>query len=135
MTKSHTLGPWRVGKAHSVVSDYPAPGIAGSDAVDFYGGHLICESANEGNAIRIVACFNACEGIGAEELVDIASTGGMLGPREDIARIAKQRNELAEALEKIAGFTLSQFVGPHDMALECVNTAIEALAKLEKEAA
>lgn len=32
------------------------------------------------------------------------------------------------ALERIAGFTLSQFMGPHDMALECVNVARAALA-------
>jgi hypothetical protein len=33
-----------------------------------------------------------------------------------------------QALERIAGFTLSQFMGPHDMALECVNVAASALA-------
>jgi len=34
---------------------------------------------------------------------------------------------LREALERIAGFTMSQFMGAHDMALECVNVAREAL--------
>ena len=51
------------------------------------------------NARRLVACWNACQGISTEELVDIANTGGMLGPREDITRIAGQRNELLEALK------------------------------------
>ena len=38
-----------------------------------------------------------------------------------------------EALKRIAGFTLSQFMGPHDMALECVNVARDALAQPEQE--
>ena len=37
------------------------------------------------------------------------------------------KRELLEALEKIAGFTLSQFMGPNDMALECINTARAAI--------
>jgi hypothetical protein len=36
-----------------------------------------------------------------------------------------------EALDRIAGFTLSQFMGPHDMAFECVNVAASALAKID----
>ena len=135
MEKIHTNGPWRIGKAGTVVSDSPTPEINGSDCVDFYGGHLVCESVSEANASRIVACFNACEGITTEELVDIAKTGGMLGPREDIARIARQRDELAESLKKISSFTWSGFVGPYEMALECVSVAKEAVAKLNKDEA
>lgn len=40
---------------------------------------------------------------------------------------------LKDALERIAGFSLSQFVGPHDMALECVNVARAALSRPEPE--
>lgn len=43
-------------------------------------------------------------------------------------------DKLAEALRKIAGFALSQFMGPHDMALECVNVARAALAEHEAAA-
>jgi hypothetical protein len=42
--------------------------------------------------------------------------------------------ELLEALKLIAGFTLSnlyQFMGPHDMALECVNVARDVIKKAE----
>lgn len=52
------------------------------------------------NARRLVACWNACEGISTDELVQIADTGGMLGPREDVARIAAQRDELLAALRE-----------------------------------
>lgn len=45
------------------------------------------------NARRIVACVNACAGITTDELESIPSTGGMLGPREDVARIARERDE------------------------------------------
>lgn len=38
-----------------------------------------------------------------------------------------------EALKQIAGFTLSQFMGPHDMALACVDIAHKALAQPEQE--
>ena len=53
------------------------------------------------NARRLVACWNACQGISTEELVDIANMGGMLGPHDDIVRIAGQRNEMGEALSEL----------------------------------
>jgi hypothetical protein len=52
---SHTPGPWRVGAGSYVISDNPAPGIGGSDDLDGYGGHLICESVNAPNARLIAA--------------------------------------------------------------------------------
>lgn len=68
----HTREPWRVGKCSAsmgvVVSDEPVPEINGSDAVDYYGGHLVAESVTPANARRIVACVNACAGISTEEL-------------------------------------------------------------------
>ena len=51
------------------------------------------------NMRRTVACWNACEGIDTDELERIAATGGMLGPREDVARIAAQRDALLAALQ------------------------------------
>ena len=45
--------------------------------------------------------MNAREGISTEDLTDIARTGGMLGPRDDIAQIAKQRDGLANALSEL----------------------------------
>lgn len=52
-------------------------------------------------AKRLAACWNACNGITTNELEHIASTGGMLGPREDVARIASQRDELVDALRAL----------------------------------
>lgn len=53
-SRTHTQGPWRAGKGYCVVADYPIPEIGGSDASDYYGGHLICESIAPRN-IPIVA--------------------------------------------------------------------------------
>lgn len=38
-----------------------------------------------------------------------------------------ERDALLAALEKIAGFTMSHFMGRHDMALECVTVARAAI--------
>lgn len=55
----------------------------------------------EANARRLAAGWNACIGITTDELEEIARTGGMLGPREDVERIAAQRDSLLDALEKL----------------------------------
>ena len=93
MSEKYTQGPWgiwtdtngrlRVGPSsnYSVAEMFQTP-LEGQEA----------------NARRIVACVNACDGIWTDELEEISRTGGMLGPREDVARIAKQRDELLEAL-------------------------------------
>lgn len=49
--------------------------------------------------------------------------------RNDMAELSAGLAELKMALERIAGFRLSQFMGPHDMSLECINVARSALAK------
>jgi len=53
----HTPGPWRVGRnGGCVVSDTPSENaIPGSDAVEYYGGHLIGESITKANAAFIAA--------------------------------------------------------------------------------
>lgn len=55
MTAQPTRGPWRAGRKGSVVADYPVPEIGGSDAVDYYGGHLIAESVAPQNVPIIAA--------------------------------------------------------------------------------
>lgn len=58
----HTKTPWRVGtpsQMGSVVADEPVPEIKGSDAVEYYGGHLIAESIAPRNAEFIVRACNA----------------------------------------------------------------------------
>ena len=58
---THTPGPWRRGTNGGVVSDYPVPEIGGSDAVEFYGGHLIAESVAPRNEPIIAAAPDLLE--------------------------------------------------------------------------
>jgi hypothetical protein len=60
MDTKHTPGPWRAGSGTggkgSVVSDQLAAGaLGGSDAVKYYGGHLIAESVAPENIPLIAA--------------------------------------------------------------------------------
>lgn len=95
---SHTKEPWSI-------NDWPQPDT--SIAIGAVGTPLIARvilrdvsiNGQKANAARIVACVNACAGIATEELEWIASTGGMLGPREDIKGLAQQRDKLLAALK------------------------------------
>ena len=61
---SHTQGPWRVGRPGAIVADHPVPEVSGSEAVDYYGGHLIAESVALQNAPILAAApemFDALE--------------------------------------------------------------------------
>lgn len=54
--QKHTPGPWRIGKSGGVVSDAPIEGgVPGTADVDYYGGHLICETVTSANARLIAA--------------------------------------------------------------------------------
>lgn len=102
MSQQHTPEPWGI-------NEWPQPDA--SIAIGAIGTPLIARvilrdvSINEqkANARRIVACVNACAQITTDELESIPPTGGMLGPRDDVARIAKQRDELLSALMGMCG--------------------------------
>lgn len=64
----HTKGLLRVGHSGAVVADHPVPEMSGSDAVEYYGGHLVAESVTAANARRLAACWNSCDGFTTEEL-------------------------------------------------------------------
>ncbi|MGU5837660.1 hypothetical protein [Aeromonas caviae] len=64
----HTKGLLRVGHSGAVVADHPVPEMSGSDAVEYYGGHLVAESVTAANARRIVACWNLLDGYDTEAL-------------------------------------------------------------------
>jgi len=51
-------------------------------------------------------------------------------PRE-VHELREQRDRLAEALRKINVARLDDFMGPHDMALNCVSIARETLASVK----
>lgn len=93
---NHTPEPWRVGRPGAVVSDTPVPGMGGSDAVEYYGGHLIGESIIEANARRIVACVNFCAGVSTENL---ETNEPLLWLAEQYNTGKAQRDELLETLE------------------------------------
>lgn len=78
-------------------------------AARFYSGGGNRQS-NRLYATRLAACINACAGISTEELEAITATGGMLGPRADIAAIAKQRDDLLAALVR-ALHKLTAYIG------------------------
>lgn len=63
MNTEHTPGPWRIGNGSFIISDHPAPGITGSDDVQYYGGHLICESVSQANARLIAAAPDLLEAL------------------------------------------------------------------------
>ena len=85
----------------------------------------------EANARRLVACWNACEGMAADELEEIARTGGMLGPREDVAKIAEQRDKLRDVLLKY-----SIPIDTNNIALSCIEYGSDAVEReLQRRAA
>lgn len=46
----HTRGPWRIGSNYgAIVADTPTGGPRGADAVEAYGGHMVCESVARNN--------------------------------------------------------------------------------------
>lgn len=98
----HTKEPWRLGKASSVVADEPVIGMNGSDAVEYYGWHLICESIVPSNARRIVACVNACAGIPDNVLEEAAkcAASGRFGTMA--AMYKAKRDELLAAAKRLS---------------------------------
>lgn len=86
---SYTKGAWKVGRGgYCVVSQEPVPEVNGSDAVEYYGGHLIGESMSEANAKRIVECVSACD--------------GMENPADDIAKLQAERDAAMDELNRLA---------------------------------
>ncbi|MBN1404169.1 MAG: hypothetical protein JW942_06875 [Opitutales bacterium] len=66
----HTPGPWRSGNtSDTVVCDtMPAGALQGSDAVDYYGGYLICESVATCNRNIIAAAPDMLAALRAVDL-------------------------------------------------------------------
>lgn len=95
-----TKGLLRVGRPGAVVADHPVPEMSGSDALDYYGGHMVAESVTAANARRIVACWNACLGLPTDELEQrgLASAFG-----NQLLHAERQRDVLLEALNGVLG--------------------------------
>ena len=94
-------------------------------------GNWVAFVKNGEDARRLAACWNACEGMATDELEEIARTGGMLGPREDVAKIAEQRDKLRDVLLKY-----SIPIDTKNIALSCIEYGSDAVEReLQRRAA
>ena len=75
-------------------------------------------------ALRLAKLFEACPSV-------FGGSGRQAAA--ELRRLHEVNTELVEALERIAGFTYSQFADSKDMAIECVMVACKALAKAQGE--
>lgn len=89
----HTKEPWSIGKpppnGEQTIGD--SKGLMVAVATTGYG------VSSEANARRIVACVNACVGVGTEYLED---NGPIIELVREHNTVLKQRDELLAALEK-----------------------------------
>ena len=64
---NYTKGPWMVGKTNCVISEndngLELNGAKGQEAIEYYGGNLICESVSEANAKLIAAAPEMLEAL------------------------------------------------------------------------
>jgi hypothetical protein len=57
-----TPGPYRIGRHGScIVTDHPVEGMNGSDAINYYGGHMVAESVARQNAPLLAAAWDLLE--------------------------------------------------------------------------
>ena len=62
----HTPGPWKIGKHGSVITTTPdkqveITGKHAKETIEWYGGHVICETATKANAALIAAAPDLLE--------------------------------------------------------------------------
>ena len=104
----YTKGVWSVGRGgYCVVSTEPVPEVNGSDAEEYYGGHLIGESMSEANAKRIVECVSACD--------------GMDNPADEIAKLRRDRNALLASSKDLMDFIMHPTIEADETIHELIN--------------
>lgn len=99
---NHTPTPWRLGNGRNIVSDTPVPEVCGSDAVEYYGGHLVAESLAAENAKFIVRACNSHDALVAalQDILSMAEAGQkVLG----LYRVNRRRFDAAQAILAAAG--------------------------------
>lgn len=99
----HTPTPWRVGKGGGVVAD----GITGHDDdsnIDYYGGHLICESivrpANGAFLVLAVNSYDAMRGA-LQNLLNAYETGMLDSPADEA--LANAMDKVRQAIDLARG--------------------------------
>nr|WP_319566226.1 hypothetical protein [uncultured Rhodoferax sp.] len=96
MSAEHTKGQLTTAESAITANEYTIKADANWLFKILHNGEQTIQTQRE-NMRRMVACWNACNGITTEEVEWIHSTGGMISPRDDIARIATERNALLSA--------------------------------------
>lgn len=132
----HTPGPWRIDEYRNFVTP---------DGPLYLGGVTtpltLGEDMRKGweNARRIVACVNACEGISTEQLdswlcMSRPILKSMKELKSEAGREAKQRDDLLDALQRIAdGQEMSGVFTFADVVLRYQEIAREAIARATGE--
>lgn len=134
MSAQHTPGRLKV--------QHPHAGDRGWEVAFEPGLEQVCQNVSEANARRLVACWNACEGI---ETYALELMTGDLSIREQISVAGKakkppskravvyrrQRDELLAALKRIEGAAHSMYPSCFDMLEDCQDIARAAIAKAE----
>ncbi|MCP1118897.1 hypothetical protein [Robbsia andropogonis] len=77
-----TPEPWRVGRPGTVVSSHPVNGMAGSDDITYYEGHMVAESVVPENAKRIVQCVNLFDELVGAVASELAELEFVVAPTE-----------------------------------------------------
>lgn len=116
----HTKGLLRVGRPGAVVAEHPVPEMSGSDALDYYGGHMVAESVTPSNARRIVACWNACLGLPTDELEQKGLASAF---SNQLLHAERQRDVLIELLREAR----NPLITAMEASSEDESTAIEEL--------
>ena len=91
MTTSHTPGRLKV--------QHPHEGERGWEIAFEPGLQQVCQNVTEANARRLVACWNACEGIDTEHLENIDMLGETLAVR--FAAFHASERELMDTRDKL----------------------------------
>ena len=85
----HTPKPWHKGHGSFIIATHPVNGLIGSDDVEYYGGHLVCESVAPQNMDLIAAAPELLEALEAIVAFDTPLPCGLL--KQARAAIAKAK--------------------------------------------
>lgn len=119
-TTSHTPGRLKV--------QHPHAGNRGWEIAFEPGLEQVCQNVTEANARRLVACWNACEGLDTDKL-ERFGLGTAFG--SEIFELRAQRDELLEAVNRLLSWERTG----HQVRSEDIAFAQQAIARVEGGAA